>query len=75
FFQRKVSYDNLPSDALPKLRLDAGEKAQLLLEDINRWCSQMDRDCNPDIRGIGRKRAGFGIFYFEEDFPGEEKGK
>ncbi len=73
-FQRKVAYDNLPADVLPQLRSLGGDKAQALLEELDRWLSQHDRDSNPEVVGSGRKHAGFGIYYFEEDVP-EEKCK
>lgn len=67
FFQRKVSYDNLPSEVLPEVRSLSASEAQALLEKMDRWLSQQDRDVNPSVKGTGRKRAGMGIFYFEED--------
>jgi hypothetical protein len=66
-FQRKVAYDNLPSEALPQLRELSAEKSQALLEELNRWLRRHDRDTNPGSGGTGRKRAGIGIYYFEED--------
>ena len=71
-FQRKVAYDNLPVEALPKLRELTQEHGQALLQEIDRYLSQQDRDINPDIQGTGRKHAGIGIYLFEEDAP-EEK--
>ena len=47
FFQRKVCYDNLPSEALPELKKLAGEQSQALLELLDRWMSERDRDANP----------------------------
>jgi len=72
YFQRKVAYDNLPAEAIPKLRELTHEHAQALLQEIDRYLSQQDRDINPAIQGTGRKHAGIGIYYFEEDVP-EEK--
>lgn len=66
-FQRKVAYDNLPSEALPQIRRLSAEKSQALLEEVNRWLRKQDRDANPYVEGTGRKRAGIGIYYFEED--------
>ncbi len=66
-FQRTVSYDNLPVEALPKLRTMSARDAQTLLENIDRWMAAQDRDTNPHVQGSGRKRAGIGIYYFEED--------
>ena len=71
-FQRKVAYDNLPAEALPPLRALTAEKAQALLEEFDRHFAQQDRDANPAAAGSGRKHAGVGIYYFEED-AAEEK--
>lgn len=73
FFQRKVNYDNLPSEALPELKKLAGEQSQALLERMDRWMSERDRDVNPRIAGTGRKRAVVGIYYFQEDYKGENE--
>ncbi len=67
FLQRKVSYDNLPEDVLPELRKLATKRGQSLLEELDLWLSQRDRDINPSSKGTGRKRAGIGIYYFEDD--------
>ena len=73
FFQRKVSYDNLPVEVLGKLRRMTRAKAQRLLESMNQWLSEHDRDLTPLVEGTGRKRAGVGIYYFEEDVLDEGK--
>jgi hypothetical protein len=70
FFQRKVSYDNLPCEALPQLKKMARKQSQSLLESLDRWLCKRDRDFNPQVGGTGRKRAGIGIYYFEEDYRG-----
>jgi hypothetical protein len=73
FFQRKVCYDNLPAEAIPELRMQANGRAQMLLEAMDRWMSEHDRDTNPQASGTGRVRAGVGIYYFESDqSEGEE---
>ncbi|HWQ37924.1 MAG TPA: DUF6502 family protein [Burkholderiales bacterium] len=66
-FQRKVMYDNLPQEAVARFRALGAEQAQRLLEDMDRWLAQHDRDTNPSVQGAGRKRTGMGIYYFEED--------
>lgn len=71
-FQRKVAYDNLPVEALPHLRKLTNEYSQNLLQEIDGYLAQQDRDIHPDVQGTGRKHAGVGIYYFEEDVP-EEK--
>lgn len=67
FFQRKVMYDNLPVEAIGAFRALAAEPAQGLLEKMDQWLSQHDRDVNPSVNGTGRMRAGIGIYYFEEN--------
>ncbi len=66
-FQRKVYYDNMPEEALPKLRALTAKHGQALLELLDRWMSQHDRDAAQDVTGTGRKGAGIGIYYFEDD--------
>jgi len=73
FFQRKVCYDNLPSEALPELKKLAGEQSQAFLELLYRWMSERDRAANPRVPGTDRKRAGVGIYYFQEDYKGESE--
>ena len=67
FFQRNVSYDNLPAESIPGLRGRVGKKAQALLEYLDGVMSQSDRDTNPKAEGTGRKRAVLGIYYYEDD--------
>lgn len=71
FFQRKVYYDNLPEETIPRLHALIEERGQSLIEDLDQWMSAHDRDTNPNIDGSGRKAAGIGIFYFENDPPKE----
>lgn len=73
FFQRKVEYNNLPQEFMERLRALSGEQGQYLLEELDRWLAEHDRDSNPAVEGTGRKRAGLGIYYFEEDFDKGEK--
>jgi hypothetical protein len=67
FFQRKVMYDNVPVEALQEFRRLSGSQAQSLLERLDKWLSQHDRDTHPETRGTGQIRTGIGIYYFEED--------
>jgi hypothetical protein len=68
FFQRKVAYDNLPDEALPQFRKLSAKRGQTLLESLDRWLAQRDRDVAPSVKGTGRNRAGLGIYYFEEPY-------
>lgn len=71
-FQRKVSYDNLPKEALPAFKKLSFKKAQKLLEQLDGWLAENDRDVNPAVKGTGRHLAGLGIYYFEEPYHKEE---
>ena len=71
-FQRKVAYDNLPNEILPAFRKLSAKRAQTLLEKLDRWLAQRDRDVNPTVEGTGRNRAGVGVYYFEEPYSNEE---
>jgi hypothetical protein len=66
YFQRRVSYDNIPRDALPGLTKTLARKAQACLESLDRDLVAVDRDRSPGIKGSGRVRTGVGIYYFEE---------
>ena len=71
-FQRKVAYDNLPDEVLPRFRKRFAKRAQVLLESADQWLARHDRDVTPTVNGMGSNRAGFGIFFFEESNPEEE---
>jgi len=74
-FQRKVSYDNLPVEAMDEIRKLSARHAQELLELLGRHMAEHDRDVNPEAGGTGRLRAGVGVYYFEEklgEIGGEE---
>ncbi len=67
FFQRKVFYDNLPEEYIPELRELVRKHGQSLLEKMDEKMAPNDRDVNPTRGGTGRKAAGIGIYYFEDD--------
>jgi len=71
--QLKVVYDNLPAEALPELHTLASRRGRDLLEELNTWLAERDRDSNPGSEGTGRVRAGFGVYYFEEEFDQESE--
>ena len=74
-FQRKVMYDNVPVEAVQEFQRLSANRAQLFLEDIDDWLSKHDRDLNASVPGMGRKRVGIGVYYFEEDFQaGQPRG-
>lgn len=74
-FQRKAMYDNLPLEALPRLRVLGAKHEQRLIEQADAWLSAQDRDVTPDVQGTARARAGIGISCFEGplELPKTEK--
>jgi hypothetical protein len=66
YFQRRVSYDNVPQEAVPALAKKLSRKAQACLESLDRILAASDRDRSPAIKGSGRYRTGVGIYYFQE---------
>jgi hypothetical protein len=73
FFQRKVAYDNLPRESIPEFRALSAERAQQLLETLDRHLAQQDRDVNPANEGTGRMEAGLGVYYFEKTWTEEDQ--
>ena len=65
-FQRKVAYDNLPADYLPKLKALLAKKGQRLLEELNTDMSRHDRDVQGESDASDRTRAMIGIYYYED---------
>lgn len=66
YLQRKVCYDALPLKALPKLREVIKTKGRNFLEDLDQLLSSYDLDVNPSKEKSEKKRAGVGIYYFED---------
>ncbi len=75
YYQRKVSYDNLPLEAVLVFRQMAREESHALLLKFNQWLARHDRDSNPDAKGQGCYRAGVGIYYFEEPLPAQNQAE
>ena len=67
FYQRKVSYDNLPASYLPQLRSIVRRDAQALLESLDREMSTHDLDLTSGVADDGGRRAMVGIYYFEDE--------
>lgn len=74
WFQRKVLYDNLPAESLPVLGALAAGEGQKLLELLDREFRVHDRDCNPDVKGTGRRTAMVGVYYHECETPEDPEG-
>jgi len=65
-FQRKVAYDNLPSEAVAQFKSLSRKKSQELLEEFDSFLAEHDRDRNQQVKGDERWSAGVGIYYFDE---------
>jgi len=74
-FQRKVMYDNVPRQSAAAFRALSAERAQQLIEAMDQWLAQHDRDRNPAAAGAGRVRVGLGIYYFEETLQQDSEDK
>ena len=70
----KVSYDNVPVEYADVFRKLCGRMAQRLLEELDRWLADHDRDHNADILGTGRAKLGLTVFQVEQIQPTEEEG-
>ena len=68
FYQRKVAYNNLPASILPALRKLSAERAQDLLEELDRYLVKHDRDTTQQPSDDTRMHAGLAIYYFEEEY-------
>jgi len=69
FFQRKVAYDNLPPDFMPKLKALLRRDGQSLIERLDAEMARYDLDLNPPLESddaTGARRAMIGIYYYEE---------
>jgi hypothetical protein len=66
-FQRKVRYDNIPTEYISKLKAYIDKQAQNCLIDINHEIAQYDRDKNKAIKGTGRNKLSLSIYYHEEN--------
>ena len=54
-------------DSLSELRKIMSKRAKKFIETMDQVISGYDRDINSSVKGKGRKQAGLGIYYFEED--------
>ena len=62
-FQRKVSYDNIDPDAMPRLRKMSAKKAQTLLEQLDKSYADNELENSSDPG----KTISLGIYYYEHD--------
>jgi len=74
-FQRRVSYDNLPDDAVDEIHARVRREGQSMLERLDRFFARRDRDSNPRVEGSGRRRAMAGVYFFTDDAAPREEEK
>lgn len=74
FYQRKVAYDNLPAEYLPRLQERVRAQAQALLEQLDREMAAHDLDVSPREDAAGGSRAMVGIYYFQEESEEHDDG-
>jgi len=67
-YQRKVQYDNVPVRHLEAFRHLSARLGQDVLEHLNEWLAERDRDAGNDDDGSGRIRLGLGIYQIEETY-------
>jgi len=65
--QRKVFFDNLGSDATPRVRAEVRRAAESFLRSMDRLLARYDRDRNPQAPAGERRGAGIGVYFFETD--------
>jgi hypothetical protein len=70
--QLKASYDNLPDDIMPHIQKLSKEKGYDFLKDFAGWLSEYDRGEEKPEKGTKRKRAGIGLYYFEDNYEDDK---
>jgi len=65
-FQRKVMYDNVPLEHVQGFQRLAARLGQGVLEQLDAWLAERDKDNDPGLDGTGRARLGLGIYQLEE---------
>lgn len=64
-YQQKVLYDDVPVEYLDAFRKLSGRMSQHLLEEMDRWLADHDRESNPKVLGTGKARVGLMIFQIQ----------
>jgi hypothetical protein len=65
FLQRKVSFDNLGSEAAERVRAAMRREGEQFLGRMERLLARYDRDRTPKAPGGERHYAGIGVYFFE----------
>ena len=67
-YQRKVQYNNVPARHLAAFRRLSAQLGQGVLEQLNQWLAERDRDAGTESDQGGRLRIGLGIYQIEETY-------
>ncbi len=73
FFQRRVSYDNIPTEAVAGIHTAVRRAGQPLLERLDRVMARKDRDASVKVVGTGRHRVMTGIYFFTEEVSSQRE--
>lgn len=65
YIERFVYSDRLKESSVPKFRVLARERAQLLLEQLDDWLAENDVLDEADSEKATDRRVGLGVFYYE----------
>lgn len=80
-FQRKVMYQNIPTDLVPAFKKLSSAQAQVLLEKLDRWLASQTEDIPTQAALPANSpappnvRIGMGIYYVEEHLDSTVIGK
>lgn len=70
YFQRQVTYEELPESVIEEFRKYSNEKSIALLKDFDKWLSEKKSAVDPSS-DEAKGRVGVGIYYFKNE---EEEG-
>ncbi|MCP5178352.1 MAG: hypothetical protein H6993_11530 [Pseudomonadales bacterium] len=75
-YQQKVVYNNVPVEYVDVFRKLSKRMGQRLVEEIDRWLADHDRDHNPDVLGSGRASVGLMLVQLQRiiEQEGEDGG-
>jgi len=76
-FQRSVAYDELSPESVELFQALASERSMDLLKEFDSWLAKrekLDKQARKKNPGIEHKKAGLGIYYFEESPVTEPDG-
>ena len=67
-YQRKVQYNNVHARHLDAFRRLSAQLGQSVLEQLNQWLAERERDAGNERDEGGRVRIGLGIYQIEETY-------